>query len=499
MKTLTIEDVVKEYGRALALKRVSLSVHAGEVVAICGENGAGKSTLMAILAGARQPTSGRILIDGQPVTIENPHHAFTLGIRTVYQELSLLPPLSVTENLLLGDLPTKNGRVDWPAAHREAAARLGALGMTEIDVRRPVANCSLALQQMVEIAKALVHDPELLILDEPTGVLTGRETRLLFDRIRELKNSDRIILYISHRLDEVFEIADRIVVLKDGTTVDVMTRAEATHHRLVKSMVGRPIEAIYPKLGEPQSRIVFRATALTVEKKFESVSFDVKAGEIVGFFGLLGSGRTEVARHIFGAAALEHGAMELDGAPYKPRSPHDAIAAGLAFVTEDRKRDGLLLQADVLENGGLASMARVSRGLVLKRAQQRKLVGDKVRQLDVRPARFEQLLRHMSGGNQQKVVLAKWMLVRGMRLLILDEPTRGVDIATKVAIYHFIADLANDGIAIILLTSEMPELLGLSHRINVMHHGRLVASFARADADESRVFAAAANLQLEAA
>jgi ABC-type sugar transport system ATPase subunit len=499
MKTLTIAEVVKEYGRHLALKGVSFSVHAGEVVAICGENGAGKSTLMAILAGARLPTSGRILIDGEPVTIENPQHAFALGIRTVYQELSLLPPLSVTENLLLGDLPTKNGRVDWRAAHNEAAARLSALGMSEIDVRRPVADYSLALRQMIEIAKALVHDPQVLILDEPTGVLTGRESRLLFDRIRELKSRDRLILYISHRLDEVFEIADRVVVLKDGATVDIMTRAEATHNRLVKAMVGRPLEAIYPEPGTPQSRTVFRAAGLTAADQFEDVSFDVKAGEIVGFFGLLGSGRTQVARHIFGAEPLERGRMELEEAPYEPRSPHDAIAAGLAFVTEERKRDGLLLAADVLENGGLASMGRVSWGPFLRRARQRKVVGDKVRQLDVRPARLDQLLRHMSGGNQQKVVLAKWMLVDGMKLLILDEPTRGVDIATKVAIYRLIADLALDGIAIILVTSEMPELLGLSHRINVMREGRLVARFTRAEADESKVFAAAANLTLEAA
>jgi ABC-type sugar transport system ATPase subunit len=499
MQTLSIDGVVKAYGRQLALKKVSFEARAGEVVAICGENGAGKSTLIALLAGARQPTLGRILIDGEPVTIQNPQHAFDLGIRTVYQELSLLLPLSVTENLLLGDLPKKRGYIDWHAAHAEAERQLAALGMSEIDVRRTVGEYTVAVQQMIEIAKALVHEPQLLILDEPTGVLTARESRLLFERIRQLKSRGTIILYISHRLDEVFEIADRVIVLKDGSTVDIIAREAVTHDRLVRSMVGRPIEAIFPARSIPAARVLFRADRLTAAGAFSDISFDIREGEIVGFFGLIGSGRTEVARRIFGADGLEDGAMELDGKPYRPRSPQAAIRAGLAFVTEERKRDGLLLEADVLSNGGLASMKQVSVGPFLDRARQKRVVGAKARELDVRPAALDQLLRHMSGGNQQKVILARWLLIDGLKLLILDEPTRGVDIATKVQIYKLVADLAATGVAIMLISSEIPEVLGLSHRINVMREGRVVATFDHQRASEESVLAAAANVRMEAA
>ena len=499
MKTLMIEGLIKAYGSQLALRQVSLEARAGEVLAICGENGAGKSTLMAILSGARQPTAGRILIDGKPVVIETPYHAFDFGIRTVYQELSLLSPLSVTENLFLGELPTRNGRISWVTAHAEAARRLAAFGMSTVDVRRPVGDYSVAVQQMIEIAKALVHEPELLILDEPTAVLTARETALLFQRIRELRNRGTLILYISHRLDEVFEIADRIMVLKDGSTVDTMSRAEMNHERLVRSMVGRPIEAIYPVQFPAQPRSIFRTHRLTSKRSFSDVSFDIKAGEIVGFFGLIGSGRTQLARCIFGADTIESGDMELDSAPYRPSSTKDAISAGLGFVTEERKKDGLLLDADVLENGGLASMKRYCIGPVIDRPRQEALVAAKVRELDVRPLALDQIVRNMSGGNQQKVILAKWMLVEGLKLLILDEPTRGVDIATKVQIYRLIAELTATGMAIMLITSDIPELLGLSHRVNVMRAGRLTASFERADASEEKVFSAAANIQLEAA
>jgi ABC-type sugar transport system ATPase subunit len=334
MQELKIDRVAKAYGRHLALKDVSLEARAGEVVAICGENGAGKSTLIGILAGARQPTRGRMFIDGQPVTIDNPSHAFELGIRTVYQELSLLPPLSVAENLQLGALPMNGMRIDWKKAYAEAERHLVALGMPEIDPRRPVSSYSVAVQQMLEIAKALVHEPQLLILDEPTGVLTTRESRLLFERIRALSARGTLVIYISHRLDEVFEIADRVVVLKDGATVDLMTRSEATHDRLVRSMVGRPLGAIYPARARPKDNVVLKVSDLSAGKTFADISFDIRAGEIVGFFGLIGSGRTELARRIFGADPLDGGAIEIDGKAYVPASPRSAIAAGLAFVTE---------------------------------------------------------------------------------------------------------------------------------------------------------------------
>jgi ABC-type sugar transport system ATPase subunit len=498
MQTLEIDNVVKTYGPQVALRNVSFTAQAGEVVAICGENGAGKSTLMGVLAGARQPTMGRVLIDGSPVNLETPQHAFALGIRTVYQELSLLPPLSVTENVLLGVLPLRFGRIDWASAHRRVAAHLDALGMGEIDVRQPVAAYSVAVQQMIEIAKALMHKPQLLILDEPTGVLTGRETALLFERIRALKAEGTIVLYISHRLDEVFEIADRVVVLKDGATVDMMAKHEMTHDRLVRAMVGRPLDAIYPEPSVPQERVVLQVKGLT-STAFSDIDFTIRAGEIAGFFGLIGSGRTEVARAIFGADPFGSGEIILDGKPCRPRSPSEAIAAGLAFVTEERKRDGLLLEADVADNGALAALKRMSNGPFINRSRQKRLVAEKTEALDVRPAGLMHRLRNLSGGNQQKVVLAKWLLVENLKLLILDEPTRGVDIATKVEIYRLVAELAAAGHAVMLVTSEIPELLGLSHRIHIMREGRLVADLDRAAADEEKVFSIAANLQREAA
>jgi ABC-type sugar transport system ATPase subunit len=498
MQTLEIDNVVKAYGAQFALRNVSFQARAGEVVAICGENGAGKSTLMGILAGARQPTSGRVLIDGLPVRIEDPQHAFALGIRTVYQELSLLPPLSVTENVLLGALPVRLGRIDWAGAHRTVLAHLQALGMGEIDVRRPVASYSVAVQQMIEIAKALMQRPQLLILDEPTGVLTGRETALLFERIRTLKAEGTIVLYISHRLDEVFEIADRVVVLKDGATVDIMAKHEMTRDRLVRAMVGRALDAIYPPRGAPGDRVVLSVDRLS-SGRFSDVTFSIRAGEIAGFFGLIGSGRTEVARAIFGAEPANGGEMVLDGRPFWPRSPKEAIAAGVAFVTEERKRDGLLLEADVADNGALAAMQRVSTGPFISRTRQKQMVGEKTQALDVRPSGLAHRLRNLSGGNQQKVVLAKWLLIENPKLLILDEPTRGVDIATKVEIYRLIAELAAAGQAVMLVTSEIPELLGLSHRIHVMREGRLAASLEREEANEEKVFSIAANLPLEAA
>ena len=500
MQSLRLVDIVKAYGEALALRKANLKAEAGQVVAICGENGAGKSTLMGILAGSRQPTLGHIEIDGKPVLIDTPHRAFDLGIRTVYQELSLLPQLSVTENLFLGELPVNTfGRVDWKEATRRAQAEMDALGMRKVNVSRPVADYPVATQQMVEIAKALRVRPEVLILDEPTGVLTAVESDLLFAKIAELKAAGTIILYISHRLEEVLEIADVLVVLKDGATVDRMTRAEASNDRLVTSMVGRPLETIYPERGTATDRTLLKVDGLTADGRFTDVSFTLKAGEILGFCGLVGSGRTEIVRAIFGADPFDFGEIQVDGAPYRTPTPAKAIRAGFGFVTEERKRDGLALDADVLDNAGLASMKQVSKGIHLQRRKQREVVRDMATEMDVRPLKLGHLLRHMSGGNQQKVVLSKWLLLSGLKVLILDEPTRGVDIATKVQIYQLIAKLAAEGIGILLISSEMPELMGLSHRICVMRRGSLVAEFDPRTTTEHEIFVAAANVDLDAA
>ena len=496
MKTLELKDIVKAYGSALALRKANLTARSGEVVAICGENGAGKSTLMSILAGSRHQTLGSIEIDGEPVHITSPHHAFDLGIRTVYQELSLLPQLSVTENLYLGELPvTSWGMVDWKLANRLAEADMAALGMGHIDVRKPVGHYAVATQQMVEIAKALRVEPKLLILDEPTGVLTNVESELLFAKIAELKARGTIILYISHRLEEVLEIADKLVVLKDGTTVDVMSREDASEERLITSMVGRALEDIYPqKRLSTSQEMTLEIKGLEADGRFQNIDIKLRKGEILGFAGLIGSGRTEIMRAIFGADPFDAGSITIDGRMLDDPTPKKAIQMGVGFVTEERKKDGLALDADILENTSMAAMDRVSVGQHLRRDQQRKMVRTKAKELDVRPLKLDQILRHMSGGNQQKVVLAKWLLLSRLKVLVLDEPTRGVDIATKVQIYRLIADLAEQGLGILLVSSEMPELLGLSHRICVLRHGEIAAELDPETTSEHEIFVAAAGI-----
>ena len=500
MKEIRLNGIVKVFGSTLALKEATFAAREGELVAICGENGAGKSTLMSILAGSRTPTLGSIEIDGRKTAIDTPHQAFDLGIRTVYQELSLLPDLSIAENLFLGELPvTAIGRIDWKRLHAEATAEIEALGLKDINVERPAGEFSVAMQQMFEIAKAIRVAPELLILDEPTGVLTQTETDLLFDRIETLKARGTIILYISHRLEEVLEIADRIVVLKDGVTVVQMSRSEASRDLLIRSMVGRPLEDIYPPRKKSDGETLLSVRQLSSPGIIDDVSFDLRRGEILGFCGLVGSGRSEVMRALFGADSYHSGHIELDGAELRHPRPADAMKAGIGFVTEERKIDGLALDADVLDNAGLASMGRTSIGPVLNRRAQRDLVFQKVSELDLRPLDLAHILRRMSGGNQQKVVLAKWLLMSGLKVLILDEPTRGVDIATKVEIYKLIAELADTGIGILLISSEMPEVLGLAHRICVMRAGSIVAEFDPERTDEHEIFVAAANVEHAAA
>ena len=493
MQSLGVRQITKRYGAQLALDNVSFSASAGQVVAICGENGAGKSTLMNILSGNRQPDGGEVLIDGVALRIASPHEAFAQGIFTVYQELSLLPALSVTENLLLGSLPTKGLRIDWAAAHATAEKCLGDLGFPDIDVRRDVRELSVAFQQIVEVAKALSHGVRVLVLDEPTGVLTERETRALFAQIDRVRSKGAIVLYISHRLEEVLEIADRIIVLKDGCLVDEMSRSEASISRVVHSMVGRELQAIYPEQRAVDGAVVLRVEALS-GRGFREVSFELREGEILGLFGLIGSGRSELARAIFGATPRKSGTAELLGKAFAPRGPAEAIKAGLGMLTEERKHDGLLLDCNVLDNGSLASLGRFSQLGVLRNRARREAVNRMVSELSIRPPGLQHRLRNLSGGNQQKVVLAKWLLVQGLTVLILDEPTRGVDVGTKVEIYQLIAGLTERGVAILLISSELPEILGMSHRVGVMRDGRLVACLARNECSEKNLIRCAAGV-----
>jgi ABC-type sugar transport system ATPase subunit len=500
MPNLAVQGVAKSYEGNPALRDISFEVGAGRVLALCGENGAGKSTLMKVLSGATLPDAGRVLIDGAPARIAGPADAMALGIRTVYQELSLLPHLSVAENVLLGRLPTRALPfvIDWAAANRIAGRVLADFGFPEIDPGAPVGTLGVARQQIVEIAKALVTEPRILILDEPTAVLSASETEKLFAKVRDLAAAGVTVLYISHRLEEVFEIADEIVVLKDGSSVLAGPVAGLDHDRIIRAMVGRPLAAIFPERGGRPGRVVLEVERLGLRGAFADVSFTVRAGEIVGMFGLVGSGRTEIAKAIFGARPADAGGIRLDGAEVSFASPAAAVRSGVAMLTEDRKGDGLALELSVLDNAGLASFPRFSRGGVIDRQRRAALVGAKLRELSIRPRDPGRPVRQLSGGNQQKVVLAKWLLVEGTELFIFDEPTRGVDIATRVEIYRMVRDLATAGAAVLLISSEMPEVLGLVDRLLVMRAGRLVAELDPAAARPEQVFALAAGLPVGA-
>ena len=499
MVALSVDNVSKAYDGNPALANVSFAVESGRVLALCGENGAGKSTLIKILAGAAPPDTGSISLDGKAVAIRDPRHAIELGICTVYQELSLLPHLSVAENILLGKMPHRGAKwwVDWPQANETAARELANFGFDRIDARSLVAELSVSEQQVVEIAKALVGRPKILILDEPTSVLSARETETLFAKIRELTASGVIVLYVSHRLEEIFEISDEVLVLKDGVNVLAAKTREINRNGLISAMVGRSLAAIYPNRVTRPGPAVLECRSLSRAGVFEDVSFAVRAGEIVGMFGLVGSGRTDIARALFGATPATSGEILVDGAPVKMRRPADAIANGVAFVTEDRKRDGLGLDLSVLDNGGLASMDLVSWRGVLNRARQETIVEAKLDALAVRPRGVSRVARQLSGGNQQKVVLAKWLLLDRTRVFIFDEPTRGVDIATKFEIYRIMADLAATGMAILLISSEMPEALGMSDRLLIMRAGRIVAALDRSELSMERVFSLAIGVELD--
>ena len=492
---LAISNVSKSFDGNAALTDVSAEARKGRVLAICGENGAGKSTLMKILAGAVRPDRGEIRLDGEGVRLGDPRTAIELGIRTVHQDLSLLPHLSVAENMLLGHMPHR-GRgfvVDWKAANAHAAAVIAEFGFPDIDVNALVSELPISVLQIVEIAKALVVRPRVLILDEPSAVLSAHETQLLFRRIRELTAAGTTVLYISHRLDEIFDISDDVLVLKDGRAVLHARTAEVSRGQLVNAMIGRSLDAIYPDRDHEPGEVVLEARDLGRGSAYRDIAFTVRAGEIVGMFGLVGSGRTEIARAICGAQPAQTGRILIGGKEAALASPADAIASGIAFITEDRMRDGLALDCPVLDNAGLASMDRFAAGGILHRARQKDAVTRKLDELNVRPRGSNRPVRQLSGGNQQKVVLAKWMLIENLRIFVFDEPTRGVDIATKVEIYRMLVALAAAGKAILLISSELPEIVGLSDRVIVLREGRITAELTGPDLSMETIFAHAAG------
>jgi ABC-type sugar transport system ATPase subunit len=489
---LEAENIDKRFPGVHALDNVSLTITPGEVHAVVGENGAGKSTLMKILAGAYGPDRGTIRIDGEAVTIENPRAAQDLGIITIYQELSLVDALSVGENVFLGDLPTRSGgswRVDWPTVWSRAAELLERVGL-RIRPQTRVRDLSVAQKQMVEIARALARNVRVLILDEPTSSLTERETEKLFEIISQLRNRGVGIIYISHRLGEVFRIAQQVTVLRDGIVVGSLPVRDASEDLLVRMMVGRDLARLFTEARASDAPVRLEVRGLSRRGVLHDVSLSLRGGEIVGLAGLVGAGRTELARCLFGADSISEGEILLDGAKVDIRSPGHAVDLGIALVPEDRKLQALVLGMGVRENLSLPVLDRLGSPLVPSRRRERALASDYINSLRIRTPHMEQRVSALSGGNQQKVVIARWLATKP-KVLILDEPTRGIDVGAKAEVHALIARLAEQGVAILMISSELPEILGMSHRILVMRSGRIVADIPREDATEELIMAAA--------
>ncbi|MCE1174740.1 MAG: sugar ABC transporter ATP-binding protein [Propionibacteriales bacterium] len=482
---LEMQGIGKSFPGVKALEGVHLKVRPGQVHALLGENGAGKSTLIKILSGAYTRDEGEIYFDGARVDIKSPADAENLGISTIYQEFNLAPHLTVAENIFLGHLPKKAGRVDWATVRTRSRELLDSLEVG-LSIDALAGTLSVAQQQMVEIAKALNRNTRLLVMDEPSAVLGERDIDNLFDVVRRLQASGIGIIYISHRLKEIFDLADEVTVLKDGRYVDTRTVADVTMDDLVTLMIGRDLEDVYPQRAGKPGEVVLEVAHLAQAHLAKDVSFTLRAGEILGIAGITGSGRTETARVLFGADKATMGSMTLFGKPYRPRSPRDAIDRGIAVVTEDRKRQGLLLKLQVYFNVTVAGLSRLSRGGVLQLRQERALVAKWIQNLRIKTPSSDFMVVNMSGGNQQKVVLARWLSL-GIKVFIMDEPTRGIDVGSKSEIYQIMADLADQGVAIIMISSELPEVLGMSDRVLVMRDGRVAAELDRAEATEERV------------
>jgi ribose transport system ATP-binding protein len=493
---LEMRDIVKTFPGVRALDGVSFDVRAGEVHALVGENGAGKSTLMKILAGAQPADSGTILVNGEPVTIDGPNAATQLGIGMIYQEFNLVPDLGVIENIVLGVEPRKGRFLDRPAAAARVAEVLAELGIA-LPLDRPARRLAVAEQQLTEIAKCLVREARLIVMDEPTAALTERETEALFALIGRLRAQGVAFVYISHRLEELPRIADRVTVLRDGKAIETRAIADLPRDEMIRLMVGRSLENHFPDLPPvaPDAPVVLDVRGLSSAGGVgvADVSFAVRAGEIVGLAGLVGAGRTEIVRAIAGADVPTRGEIWVSGRRTVVRSPRSAIRAGIALITEDRKAQGLVLGMSVRENTTLAHLAQFVHGAFVDRGAETSTTSREIAELRIRTPSGEQTVRNLSGGNQQKVVLAKW-LIGEARVFLFDEPTRGIDVGAKAEIYSLMVELLRQGAAIVMVSSELPEVLGMSHRVLVVRGGQVRADLARAEATPDRVIAVATGV-----
>lgn len=490
---LEMHKITKIFPGVKALQDVDFDVRRGEVHALVGENGAGKSTLMKILAGVYVRDGGEVLFKGRPVNFTTPKQAQVAGITTIHQELNLIPYLTITENIFLGSELERGPLLDWAEMHRRAEALLSRLHLS-INPRKKVSQLGVAQQQMVEVAKALHHQADMIIMDEPTSALSLNEIQDLFSIIRQLRSTGVGIVYISHHLDEVFDVSDRATILRDGQKVATLPTADLDEPRLIALMVGRQLSEQFPKESAPHGAEVLRVEGLTQGSTLHDISFSVYAGEILGIAGLVGAGRTELVRAIFGADPIDRGTIHVDGKPVTIRSPRDAIRSGIALLTEDRKQQGLVLKMSTRENITLSILGRLTRGLLTNQRKESLLAQQYISNLSIKTPSENQLAMNLSGGTQQKVVLSKWMATQP-RVLIFDEPTRGIDVGAKVEIYKLMNQLAAQGTAIIMVSSELPEVLGMSDRIMVIREGRVTGFLNREEATQERIMDYAASTQ----
>lgn len=486
---LSVEGAAKNFGGVKALVRAGLTLFPHEIHALLGENGAGKSTLLKTLAGVHSLDAGTITLNGKTFEQGSTRLAREQGIAVIYQEPNLFPDLTLAENVFAGRQPVKNGSVDWKFMENESRQLFSQLGVALNPLSR-ARGLSIADQQIVEIAKAISTKANVIVMDEPTAALSSKEVERLFTVARNLRDKGCAVVFVSHRLDEVFALCDRITIMRDGSTVSTALTSELDEPDVIRAMVGRDVSDLFPKLKTTIGEVVLSVENLARTGQFEDISFSVRAGEIVALAGLVGSGRSEVARAIFGVDSYDSGSISLNGLELKAGSPLEAMNAGIALVPEDRRQQGLFMPTSIAKNAAITMLSSLRKGFILRASAERKIAEEWTKILQTKYASIDDPVERLSGGNQQKVVLAKW-LATNPRLLIVDEPTRGIDVGTKSEVHKLLSQKAQEGLAILMISSELPEVLGMADRVLVMREGHIVREFSRSEANSENVISAA--------